>query len=251
MSGRRAVLVTGGGRGIGAAIVRALVEAGFAVDFTYRTAADQAQLLIESLADDHPGVPVTAIAADLADRSAVDLLAERSGGRGYYGFVHNAGMAYDRLVAMIDQSQAEIAMQVNFWSLARIAKAVLRPMTSAGTGRIVVIGSVAGLRGGRGNAIYAASKAAALGLVRTLVLETARKGVTANYVAPGFVDTEMLTGYAAHRERLEAQIPAGRYARPEEVAAVVAFLLSDSAAYVNGAVVPVDGGIDATLPVQR
>jgi len=251
MTERRAVLVTGGGRGIGAAIVRALAGAGFAVDFTYRTAAEQAQALVQSLASDHPGVPVAALPVDLADRAAVDALADRSAAQGYYGFVHNAGMAYDRLVAMIDQSQAETVMQVNFWSLARIAKSVLRPMTAAGTGRIVVIGSVAGLRGGRGNAIYAASKAAALGLVRTLVLEAARKGVTANYVAPGFVDTEMLSGYASHRERLEAQIPVGRYAKPEEIAAVVAFLLSDGAAYVNGAVVPVDGGIDATLPVQR
>ncbi|MCC7275699.1 MAG: SDR family oxidoreductase [Alphaproteobacteria bacterium] len=233
----RRVLVTGGGRGIGAAIVRALAAAGYAVDFTHRRGAE--------------GLPGEAIAADLADRGAVEALAGRAAEAGYYGFVHNAGATYDRLAAMVDQAQAETVMQVNFWAMTRLAKALIRPMTAAGAGRIVLIGSVAALAGGRGNAIYAASKAAALGYMRTLVQEVARKGVTANYVAPGFVDTEMMGPYAAHRARLEGQIPAGRYARPEEVAAVVAFLLSDAAAYVNGAVLPVDGGLSAALAVQR
>lgn len=233
----RRVLVTGGGRGIGAAIVANLAAAGFAVDYTHRRSTSAG-----------PGSPIE---CDLSDRAAVDALAVRAADAGYYAFVHNAGATYDRLAAMVDQDQAEAVMQVNFWAMTRLVKAVVRPMTAAGGGRIVLVGSVAALAGGRGNAIYAASKAAALGYLRTLVQEVARKGVTANYVAPGFVDTEMLAGYAAHRTRLEGQIPAGRYARAEEVAAVVGFLVSDAAAYVNGAVLPVDGGLSAGLAAQR
>ncbi|MGE0717230.1 MAG: SDR family NAD(P)-dependent oxidoreductase, partial [Alphaproteobacteria bacterium] len=185
----RRVLVTGGGRGIGAAVVRALDQAGFAVDFTHRRPAD--------------GLPGRGIAVDLADRAAVDALAERAADEGYYGLVHNAGATSDRLAAMVDQGQAEAVMQVNFWAMARIAKALVRPMTAAGAGRIVAIGSVAALAGSRGNAVYAASKAALLAYQRTLVQEVARKGVTVNYVAPGFVDTEMMAAYAAQRARLE------------------------------------------------
>ena len=233
----RRVLVTGGGRGIGAAIVAHLDAAGWQVDYTHRRGAG-----------DGPG---RAIACDLADRAQVDALADEAARAGYHAFVHNAGMSYDRLAAMVDQAQAETVMQVNFWAMTRLAKALVRPMTAAGGGRIVVVGSVAALVGGRGNAIYAASKAAALGYLRTLAQEVARKGVTANYVAPGFVDTEMLAGYGPHRERLEAQIPAGRYARADEVAGVVGFLLSDAAAYVTGAVLPVDGGLSAAMAIQR
>lgn len=233
----RRVLVTGGGRGIGAAVVAHLDRAGWQVDYTHRRGAG-----------DGPG---RAIACDLADRGAVDALADEAAKAGYHAFVHNAGVGYDRLAAMVDQAHAETVMQVNFWAMTRLCKALVRPMTAAGGGRIVLVGSVAALAGGRGNAIYAASKAAALGYLRTLAQEVARKGVTANYVAPGFVDTEMLAGYGAHRERLEQQIPVGRYARPEEVAGVVGFLLSDAAAYVTGAVLPVDGGLSAAMAVQR
>ncbi|BBK40738.1 beta-ketoacyl-ACP reductase [Allostella vacuolata] len=231
------MLVTGGARGIGRAIVQALDAAGYAVDYTHRRGAAAG--------------PGRAIACDLADRAAVEALAEAAAGAGYFGFVHNAGMPYDRLAAMVDQDQAEAVMQVNFWAMTRLVKALVRPMTAAGAGRIVLVGSVAALAGGRGNAIYAASKAAALGYMRTLVQEVARKGVTANYLAPGFVDTDMLAGYGAHRAKLEAQIPAGRYAMAREVAAAAAFLLSDAAGYVNGAVLPVDGGLSAAMAIQR
>jgi 3-oxoacyl-[acyl-carrier protein] reductase len=142
-------------------------------------------------------------------------------------------------------------MQVNFWSFTRIARAVVRPMTRARFGRIVAIGSVAGLQASQGNAAYAATKAALLGYVRTLAIETARRGVTVNYVAPGFVDTEMMAPFAAYRAATEAQIPAGRYAQAEEIASVVAFLARPDAGYITGAVIPVDGGLTASIGVQR
>jgi NAD(P)-dependent dehydrogenase (short-subunit alcohol dehydrogenase family) len=108
-----------------------------------------------------------------------------------------------------------------------------------------------GLQASQGNAAYGASKAALLGYVRTLALETAKRGVTVNYIAPGFVDTEMVAAFAAYRAATETRVPAGRYAKPEEVAGVVAFLASPAASYITGAVIPVDGGLTASLGIPR
>ncbi len=248
----RRVLVTGGGRGLGAAIVRALADAGHDVTLTYRTAATEAEALCAELAAAHPERSFTAIQADLADKAAVERLAAGTGdGPAYSGFVHNAGETYDALAAMLDQDKAERIMQVNFWSFTRLAAALSRPMTRARDGRVVAIGSITALRGNQGNSAYAASKAALLGYLRTLAVETARRGVTVNYVAPGFVDTGMMVPYAAYRETMEKQIPAGRFAKPEDVAGLVAFLMSPGAAYITGAVLPVDGGLSAAIGIHR
>ena len=119
------------------------------------------------------------------------------------------------------------------------------------SGRIVVIGSVMGLHASQGNAAYAASKAALLSYVRTLAIESAKRSVTVNFIAPGFVDTAMLEPYAAYRPGIEARIPSGRFARPEEIAAVAAFLASPVAGYITGAYIPVDGGLTASLGIHR
>jgi 3-oxoacyl-[acyl-carrier protein] reductase len=245
------VLVTGGGRGIGAAIVRTLAAGGHDVLFTYRTDERAAQALAaEVAAESGRAIDITRL--DLADKAAVDGFAEGlAAGDPFYGFVHNAGQPYDTLLALLDQAKAEAIMQVNFFAFTRLAAALVRPMTSRRAGRIVAIASIAALRAGTGNGAYAATKAAMIGYARTLAIETARRGVTVNCVAPGFVDTAMLGSYAAQRENTEGQIPAGRYARAEDVAGVVGFLMSPAAAYVTGTVLPVDGGLSAALAIHR
>jgi NAD(P)-dependent dehydrogenase (short-subunit alcohol dehydrogenase family) len=233
-------LVIGGGRGIGAAVVEALVARSFAVTYTYRTQPATFE------------ATVTGRALDLADRAAVDAFAEEQvDAPAWDALVQVGGTTYDALAAMMDQDAAERAMQVNFFAFARIARAVVRPMLRARTGRIVAIGSVIGQFASQGNAAYGATKAALLAYVRSLAIESAKRGVTVNYVAPGFVDTEMMAPFAAYRAPTEGRIPAGRYGAPEEIAAVVGFLVSKEASYVNGAYIPVDGGLTASAGVPR
>ena len=244
----RRVLVTGGGRGLGAQIVRELALAGHDVIFTYRSASAEADALVKELS----GKKVSAKAVDLADEKAVEQLAAWIENEApLSGFVHNAGMSYDALAAVMSLSEAEKVMRVNYWSFVRLAQAMVRPMTRARDGRIVVIGSLAALHANVGNGAYGASKAALFAFARTLATETARRGVTVNYIAPGFMDTEMLAPYAQYRDKLVSGIPAGRLGKPEDVAGLVTFLMSPGAAYITGAVLPVDGGLSAGLGVQR
>ncbi|HEV7324703.1 MAG TPA: SDR family oxidoreductase [Bosea sp. (in: a-proteobacteria)] len=245
------VLVTGGAKGVGAAIVRALVADGHDVDFTYRSSGEQAQALAAEIAETAPGRSVRALPLDLSDKAALDSFCETVEGESYFGFIHNAGQPYDTLAAMLVQDKAEAAMQVNFWAFTRLAKSLMRGMIRAKAGRIVAIGSVAALRGNPGNAAYAASKGALISYAKTLAVETGKRGVTVNVIAPGFVDTDMMAPYAAYRDKMEGQIPAGRFAKPDEVAGLAAFLMSPPAAYITGTVLPIDGGLTAQMGVHR
>jgi 3-oxoacyl-[acyl-carrier protein] reductase len=249
---RRRVLVTGGGRGLGSAIVRMLAAAGHDVTFTYRSASAEADALVKELTAAYPDRAFASHQADLADKAAVNaLVATIENEAPYSAFVHNAGQSYDTLAVMLDQEKAEVAMQVNFWSFTRLAAGLVRTMMRARDGRIVAIGSVTAERGNQGNAAYAASKAALLGYTRTLAVESASRGITVNYVAPGFVDTDMLAKYGKYRESMEGQIPAKRFAKPDDVAGIVAFLLTPHASYITGAYLPVDGGLTAAIGIHR
>ena len=245
------ILLTGGGRGLGAAILRALVQAGFDVDFTFRQSGETAAALARELSAAHPGRSVVAHPLDLADKAALEAFCDMVETTRYFGLVHNAGQSYDALAAMMAQDRAEASMQVNFWSLTLLAKAVLRGMIRAREGRIVAIGSVAALQGNPGNAAYASSKGALLAYCRTLAVEVAKRGITVNTIAPGFIDTEMMAPYAAYRDSMEKQIPTGRFAAPDEIAGLVAFLVGPSAGYITGTVLPVDGGLTAMMGVHR
>lgn len=245
------VLVVGGGKGAGAAIVRSLADAGYDIDFTYRSSLVQAEAMISELKAAHLGRDVRALPLDLADKAAVEQFCETIEDTSYYAYVHNAGQPYDMLAAMIDQDKAEAVMQVNFWSMVRIVKAVVRLMIRAKSGRIIGIGSVASLEGNTGNGAYAASKGAMASYLRTVAIESAKRGITVNCVAPGFIDTDMMAPYAGYRENMEKQIPVGRFARPDDIAALVRFLISPEASYITGTILPIDGGLTAKIAVQR
>lgn len=245
------VVVTGGSRGIGSEIVRALARDGFDVMFTYRQSAEQAGALLDELRESWPGQAFDAWRIDLGNRAAVDALTDRLADTDeLYGLVHNAGQSYDALAAMIDQDKAERIMQVNFWSLTRLVAGAVRPMMRARAGRIIGIGSMAALRAMPGNAVYAATKGAMLSYLRTIAVELGRKGVTTNFVAPGYVDTEMIETYLDRRDQIEKCIPSGRFAQAAEVAALVQHLMSPAAGYINGSILPIDGGMNAGISLR-
>ncbi|MGE0697470.1 MAG: SDR family NAD(P)-dependent oxidoreductase [Hyphomicrobiaceae bacterium] len=249
---RRTVVVTGGGKGIGEAVVRALAADGYDVTYTFRASADAARALTDDLAGRHPGQTFAGIETDLADAGQVELLAAKLEAMPQlYGLIHNAGATADALAALLDQARAQMLMQVNFLAMTRLIKAALRPMLRARAGRIIGIGSITATRGAQGNAAYAASKGAMASFMRTLAVEVGARGVTANIIAPGYVDTQMLAPYAGVRGTVERQIPVGRYVRPEEVAALVAFLAGPLAAAITGAEIRIDGGLSAAIAIGR
>jgi NAD(P)-dependent dehydrogenase (short-subunit alcohol dehydrogenase family) len=248
----KTVFVTGGARGIGEGIVTALAADGYDVSFSYRASADQAEALRHDLQARYPGQTFNAQQVDMSDRGQVDAFATLiSETDGLYGLAYNAGGSYDSLAALVDQDRGEALFQLNFWALTRIAGAVARPLMRAKSGRIVAIGSITAQLGVSGNAIYAASKGAMLSYIRTLAIEIARKGVTANYLSPGYVDTDLMAPYAAYRDKVEQQIPLRRFGRSEEVGALTSFLFSPLAGYITGANIPIDGGVSAGLSIQR
>jgi len=247
----KTVFVTGGARGIGEGIVRALAADGYNLSFTYRSSTEKAESLKKDLQDQFPDQAFAGHPVDMGDRAQVDDLAALIGETSdLYGLAYNAGGSYDTLAALVDQDKAEALFQLNFWALTRLAGAAARPLMRAKTGRIVAVGSITAQLGVSGNSIYAASKGAMLSYIRTLAIEIARKGVTANYISPGYVDTDLMAPYAAYREKVEQQIPMRRFAQPDEVGALASYLFSPLAGYITGAVIPIDGGASAGLSIQ-
>lgn len=247
----KTVFVAGGSKGIGAGIVQALAADGFDVSYSYRSSDDEARQLTDVLSERYEGQRFLHHRADLGEREQVDELAEAiTGTENLYGLVYNAGGSYDTLAAMVDQARAEALFQLNFWAMTRLAAATARPLMRARCGRIVAIGSITAQTGVQGNSIYAASKGAMLSYIRTLAIEMARKGVTANYLSPGYIDTELMAPYADYRATVEKQIPLRRFGRPEEVGALTSFLFSPAAGYITGTVIPIDGGVSAGLSIR-
>jgi 3-oxoacyl-[acyl-carrier protein] reductase len=228
----RSVLVTGGNRGIGLAIARRLAAGGDAVTVTSRSG------------DEVPGLTVAA--CDVRDPAAVDAAFKTA--EAEHGpvevVVANAGITRDQLLALMSEDDFAAVLDTNLTGAYRVAKRAVRPMIKMRRGRIIFISSVVAMLGSGGQANYAASKAGLIGLGRSLARELASRSITVNVVAPGFVDTDMTAELADDRRAaILAGVPLGRLGSADEIAATVAFLASPDAAYITGAVIPVDGGL--------
>ncbi|MEU5210486.1 3-oxoacyl-[acyl-carrier-protein] reductase [Streptomyces sp. NPDC020742] len=228
----RSVLVTGGNRGIGLAIARAFAEAGDKVAITYRSGEPPAGFL--------------AVKCDITDSEQVEQaykeIEEKQGP--VEVLVANAGVTRDQLLMRMSEEDFTSVLETNLTGTFRVVKRANRAMLRARKGRIVLISSVVGLMGAAGQANYAASKAGLVGFARSLARELGSRNITVNVVAPGFVDTDMTRVLSdEQRDTIVKQVPLARYAQPEEIASSVRFLASDEAAYITGAVIPVDGGL--------
>lgn len=224
--------MTGGNRGIGKAIAEAFVANGDHVAVTYRSG--------------EPPEGVLGVRCDVTDPEAVEAaFAEVEEKHGPVEvLVANAGITRDTLVLRMSEDDWSSVLETNLTGSFRVAKRAAKGMLRQRKGRIIFISSVVGLLGSAGQVNYAASKAGLVGMARSLARELGSRSITANVVAPGFVETEMTEVLPEEKKaEYKAQIPLGRYATTEEVAGTVTWLASDAAAYVTGAVIPVDGGL--------
>jgi 3-oxoacyl-[acyl-carrier protein] reductase len=228
----RSVLVTGGNRGIGLAIAQAFAAEGDKVAVTSRSGEAPEGLFGVRCDVTDPEQVEQAFKEVEAHQGAVEVL------------VANAGITKDTLLLRMSEDDFTSVIDTNLTGTFRVVKRASKGMLRARKGRIVLISSVVGLLGSPGQANYAASKAGLVGFARSLARELGSRNITTNVVAPGFVDTAMTDVLGEERKaQILAEVPLGRYASTEEVAAVVRFLASDAASYITGAVIPVDGGL--------
>lgn len=228
----RTVLVTGGNRGIGYAIAQEFVAAGHRVAVTARSGKGPEGTL--------------SVVADVTDGESLDLaikeVEEKLGP--IEVLVANAGITKDTLLLRMSDEEFETVVNTNLNGVFRVLKRVTKSMLKQKYGRVILIGSVVGLLGSAGQVNYAATKSALVGIARSVTRELGSRNITANVVAPGFIDTDMTAELSEElAQSYRDKIPAGRFAAPEEVAKVVRWLASDEASYISGAVIPVDGGL--------
>jgi 3-oxoacyl-[acyl-carrier protein] reductase len=232
MSTERTVLVTGGNRGIGRAIAEEFISLGYRVAVTVRSGEGPAGAL--------------SVRADVTDSASLDIaLAEVEEKLGPIEIlVANAGITKDTLLMRMTDEEFEDVINTNLTGVFRVLKRATKGMIKARFGRVILIGSVVGLLGSAGQVNYSSAKAALVGMARSITRELGARGITANVVAPGFIDTDMTAELPEEQQaEYKRRIPAGRFASPSEVAKAVAWLASDDAAYISGAVIPVDGGL--------
>lgn len=232
MSTKRTVLVTGGNRGIGRAIAEEFLAQGYQVAVTIRNGEGPTGSL--------------SVKADVTDSASIDAAIDEVEAK--LGpieiLVANAGITRDTLLMRMTDEEFEDVINTNLTGVFRVLKRATKGMIKARFGRVILIGSVVGLLGSAGQVNYSAAKSALVGMARSVTRELGGRGITANVVAPGFIDTDMTAELPAEQqEDYKRRIPAGRFAQPSEVAKAVAWLASDDAAYISGAVIPVDGGL--------
>ena len=228
----RSVLVTGGNRGIGREIAQAFVALGDDVAITYRSGEPPAGMLAVKADVTDPDSLDAAFAAIEEQHGPVEVL------------VANAGITRDTLLLRMSDDDFDDVLQTNLVGSFRVAKRAAKGMLRLKRGRLIFISSVVALLGSAGQTNYAAAKAGLVGFARSTARELGSRGITANVVAPGFVDTDMTAALSEEqRTKILAQVPLGRYASTDEVAGVVTFLAGDAAGYITGAVIPVDGGL--------
>jgi 3-oxoacyl-[acyl-carrier protein] reductase len=239
-------LVTGASRGIGAATARALAARGWAVGVNYSRDSGGAEQVVASI--EQAGGRALPVQADVTSEDDTDSMLDTV--RRELGpvlvLVNNAGITADALSMRLDDEAWNRVLEVNLTAAFRLTRSALGPMMRERYGRVINVSSVVGLRANPGQANYAAAKAGLIALTRTVAAEVARRGITVNAVAPGLIETELTSEISSNGgSGLLGAIPARRPGSPEEVAACIDFLASDQASYVNGAVLPVDGGMSA------
>ena len=235
------ILITGANRGIGHNILKKIATCGYTVIGTSRS-KDGADIITEALKDSNGKGIVMDVTNQESINTSVSKIKEDYGI--IFGLVNNAGITNDNLLMRMSEEQWNTVIDTNLTSLYRVTKSVVKDMMKARTGRIVNIGSIVGMMGNAGQSNYSATKSGLLGFTKSLAREVSSRNINVNAISPGFIDTDMTRALSEEQiEALTKNIPLGRIASPDEVSAVVAFLLSDDSSYITGENINVNGGL--------